>query len=171
MKIMITGCALLLCFSSLAQQAPNSKAASGKTNSNLGNGRLESMGAYQAKAPGGTLRIYNPTVRALNNRTEYGNTRLFGDQSLLALPKGTYGYANGQIWLRSTGATSIGGITGNSSVGNGSSSGGVGAASNVLGVNGKNPYAGPAMWGSANGLKLPDSVLRRNPSSGALKKD
>ena len=85
---------------------------------------------------------------------------MFGNRSLLGLPKGTYGFGNGQLWLRQTDATSIGGVTGNSTVGTGSSSG-MSMGANATGVNGKNPYAGPTMWGSAQGLQLPDSTRKQ----------
>lgn len=125
--------------------------------------RLQSTGTYPAKA-GGKQGIADPTIKALNNMGDEGSPRLYGSNGVLGLPRGTYGFARGQLWLRSNGATSIGGITGNPSVGTGSSSSGAGG--NTLGLNGQSPYAGPSIWGSAQGIRQPDSVLRRSRQIG-----
>ncbi|OLY92992.1 hypothetical protein SAMN05444008_10492 [Cnuella takakiae] len=126
--------------------------------------RLQSSSAYPAKAGNTRLGIADPTINALNGMGNGIGVPVYGSNGVLGLPKGTYGYAKGQLWLRSTDATSIGGITGNPSVGTGSSS--AGAGGNMLGLNGKSPYAGPANWGSAQGLRQPDSVLRRSRQIG-----
>jgi hypothetical protein len=163
MKILFVCSALLLLTEAGAQTRKQEESAGiEKSVSGTVTGSLTNTGAYQARRPLSNS-IYDPTIRAMNNRTEYGGVPLFGKKSLLALPKGTYGFSNGQVWLRTTDATSIGGITGNGSVGTGSSNGGVGTSGAAIGVNGKNPYAGPAIWGSAQGLKVQDSVLRRKP--------
>lgn len=121
---------------------------------------------YAAKANGttGSLPIADPVIRAFNMRSNGANIRLSGS-GVLGAPRGTYGFANGQISLRSTDAPSIGGITGSGSVGTGTSTGGVGMGGMVPNVNGKNVYAGPALWGSARNLQVSDSVLRRRPGN------
>ncbi len=162
MKILML-CSALLVLTEASAQTQKTPAAGAKNSTGNVTGSMSSTGSYEARAPLSNIRIYDPTIRAMNNRTEYGGVPLFGKNSLLALPKGTYGFGNGQLLLRSTDATSIGGVTGNGSVGTGSSNGGVGTGGSAIGVNGKNPYAGPAIWGSAQGLKLQDSVLRRKP--------
>ncbi len=172
MKKLLIGTIILICSHAQAQTTQR-KAASPTKRANDNNAMatrqqqqmaLNSTGSYQAKAPSasGRLWIADPTIRALNNRREGAEIPMFGTNSILGLPKGTYGYRKGQLWLRSTDATSIGGVTGNSSVGNGSSAGGVGTGGFVNGVNGKSPYAGAGIWGSAQGMQLPDSVLRRS---------
>jgi hypothetical protein len=127
---------------------------------------LTDRGNYAAKAPGaaGQLSIADPVIRAYNMRSNGANIRLSGS-GVMGAPRGTYGFANGQISLRSTDAPSIGGITGSGSVGTGTSTGGVGMGGMVPHVNGKNIYAGPALWGSARNLQLSDSVLRRRPGN------
>jgi hypothetical protein len=123
-------------------------------------------GRYAAKAGNGVTNLYiaDPVIRAFNMRSNGANIRLSGS-GVLGAPRGTYGFANGQISLRTTDATSIGGITGSGSVGTGSSAGGVGTAGMAPLVNGKNVYAGPSIWGSARNMQLPDSVLRRRNES------
>lgn len=127
---------------------------------------LTERGNYAAKSPAapGQLSIADPVIRAFNQRSNGANIRLSGS-GVLGAPRGTYGFANGQISLRSTDATSIGGITGSGSVGTGTSAGSVGMGGMVPHVNGKNVYAGPALWGSARNLQLSDSVLRRRPGN------
>lgn len=161
MKILLL-CSALLILTEASAQTQNTPAGAKNTIRNS-TGTMSSTGSYEARAPLSANRISDPTVRAMNNRTEFSGVPLFGKNSLLALPKGTYGFRKGQLLLRTTDATSIGGITGNGSVGTGSSNGSVGTGGSAIGVNGKNPYAGPAIWGSAQGLKLQDSVLRRKP--------
>lgn len=142
-----------------------SKVQAGKEQTTVQSGRLQSASAYPAKAadPGIPFRITDPTIRAMNNRSAGSELPLYGSDGLLGLPKGTYGFARGQLWLRPTDATSIGGITGSGSVGTGGSANGVGTGGFANGVNGKSPYAGPTVWGSLQGMNLPDSVARRRP--------
>ena len=68
------------------------------------------------------------------------------------IPKHAYGFHNGRLLLRSTGATSSGTITGSGSVGTGSSLGNIGSTGSGIGLNGKTPDAGSGMWGNARGF-------------------
>lgn len=131
-------------------------------------GQLQSRGSYQARSAPGTFRIADPTINALNGQGYGGPVKMYGSDGVLGLPRGTYGYAKGQLWLRSTDATSIGGSTGNSTVGTGSSNAGVGVSGSAPGVNGKAPDAGPAIWGSARGLLQPTVPAKAATNSGKL---
>ena len=93
------------------------------------------------------LQIADPVVRTLNERANGANTPI-DFREFMGVGRGTYGIANGQILLRPNGATTSGGITGSGAVGTGSSPGGIGIHGTAPGVNGKNPYAGPGMWGT-----------------------
>lgn len=173
MKKLIFGFGLLLLITQAnAQQSVKPDASPVRTSKEVSSKgttiseRLNSTAAYPAKAPTANRLLYiaDPTLRALNTRRAGTALPLFGNYGIWGVPKGTYGFAKGQVWLRTTDATSIGGTTGISSVGTGSSSGGIGMGGLANGVNGKSPYAGPTIWGSAQGLNLPDSLLRRRPT-------
>lgn len=109
---------------------------------------LTQKSSYAAKGTAPSITIADPAIRAFNYNSYWQNN----GGRLPGVPRGTYGFGNGQFYLRSTDATTSGGITGSGSVGTGGL---------VPGVNGKSPYAGPSMWGSARNLGLPDSVLRK----------
>ncbi len=124
--------------------------------------KLENTTSHQAKAPAiprsslgwrntpiqnNNLQIADPIVNTLNARANGAHTNIeFKD--LMGVGRGTYGVANGRILLRPTGSTTSGGITGSGAVGTGSSPGAFGIHGIVSTVNGKNPYAGPGMWGT-----------------------
>lgn len=109
------------------------------------------------------LFIADPTAKALDARAEGMPIRISGS-GIVGMPRGSYGFKNGQFRLYPSGATTSGGITGNGSVGTGSFTGSIGTHSSVMGVNGKSPYAGSNMWG-LNGAVPPgnksDSSVRR----------
>ena len=124
--------------------------------------KLISSGSYEAKAPAipqsslgwqntptisNSFQINDPIVRTLNARANGANTTV-DVKELLGVGRGTYGVANGRILLRSTGSTTSGGITGSGAVATGSTPGSAGIHATVPTVNGKNPYAGPSMWGT-----------------------
>jgi len=137
---------------------------SGKTTSTV---QLTDTAGYNAKTLPATfnnqLFIADPTVKALDARAEGARIRISGS-GVAGMPRGSYGFGNGQFRLYPSGATTSGGITGNGSVGTGSFSGSIGTHSAVIGVNGKSPYAGTNMWG-LNGAVSPgyrsDSAIRR----------
>ena len=168
MKKIVCFCTLLIAVAAGAQ-TPKKEVGPQSTGTVSNNGTtttLTNQGNYEARANRFQLPISDPVIRALNNRGVAKGAQMFGSSSLLAQPKGTYGYSNGRLWLRTTNSTSIGGVTGNSTVGTGSGNGAVGIGANAAGVNGKNPYAGPSMWGSAQGLQTADSLLRRSKPAG-----
>jgi hypothetical protein len=105
------------------------------------------QGWMNTPAVNNNLQISDPVIRTLNQRANGANTPI-DFREFMGVGRGTYGVANGQILLRPNGATTSGGITGSGAVGTGSTPGGVGVHGTALGVNGKNPYAGPGMWGT-----------------------
>jgi hypothetical protein len=115
-------------------------------------GRLTQIGQYQARGQAGlttnknTFSISDPTIRAFNLRANGSPIELDGKE-ILGVPKIVYGLGNGQLLLRSRGATTSGTGTGSGMVGTGSSTGPIGMYGLALGVNGKSPYAGPIMDG------------------------
>ena len=143
------------------QQLVKSKVSSNKStvknnkitsnSSGSSNTELTSMGTYKAlrNAPLGQqkLSIADPVIRTLNERADASAGVDVPGSGILGMPKLTYGIARGQILLRSTVAPSIGTSTGSGSVGTGTNVGAIGTAGNSIGVNGKNPYAGPGIYG------------------------
>lgn len=106
--------------------------------------------------------IADPTINALNQRAA-GNNVPVSSSGIVGMPKRTYGFANGKILLRNTTATTPGTSYGSGAVGSGTTILGVGTSENAIGVNGKNPYAGPWLWGSkvlGRPLQLSDSARR-----------
>jgi hypothetical protein len=97
-----------------------------------------------ASAP---LKITDATVNMLNQRAKGMGFPISGS-GILGMPKVTYGIAKGKLLLRTTDAPTIGSSTGPGSVGTGTSIGTMGTSGNGLGVNGKNPYAGPNIYGT-----------------------
>lgn len=108
---------------------------------------LNNTGRYSAFAADTTsaLRISDPTINRLNMRAAGAN--LPGGSGIVGMPKGSYGFANGRILLRTTTATTPGTAYGSGAVGTGTSLLGAGTSEAALGVNGKSPYAGPWLWG------------------------
>lgn len=133
------------------------------TVTNANTQRLESTNTSEAKAPDiprsslgwqnspilvSNYQINDPVVRTLNARAN-GAISIVDFKDFMGVGRGTYGVANGHLMLRSTGSTTSGGITGSGAVGSGSSTGSAGIHGAVVtSVNGKNPYAGPGMWGT-----------------------
>jgi hypothetical protein len=118
---------------------------------------LISTSTHPAKAPTNLqisskqLTISDPTIRALQERAK-GNDVYVSNSGIVGMSKRAYGFANGHILLHSTVATSSGSTGGSSSVGTGGSVGGVGSSGQFIGLNGKSPHAGQAMWGNAYGI-------------------
>ncbi|HYH15463.1 MAG TPA: hypothetical protein VD794_09590 [Flavisolibacter sp.] len=138
------------------------KTSTKKTEAKQSTQRLESSSSHEAKAPAiprsslgwqntpaaeNGYQITDPILRTLNARANGANSTI-EFKELVGVGRGTYGVANGRILLRPTGSTTPGGITGTGSVATGSSPGGPGIHGTVPTVNGKNPYAGPSMWGT-----------------------
>lgn len=104
-------------------------------------------GADTVATAGRRFSIADPTINILNQRASGSNVPV-SSSGIVGMPKGTYGFANGKILLRPTTATSSGTLYGSGAVGTGTTIMGVGTGENTLGVNGKNPYAGPWLWGT-----------------------
>lgn len=138
-----------------AQAAKGTATSLSVTTANEAKGNAAAPQRYQ---------IADPTIRALNSRAN-GNPLPVGSSGIIGVPKRSYGFANGHIQLRSANANSIGtpmGSTG--AVGTGTSPGSLGTHGAGIGVNGKSPYAGPAIWGTAvsgQGIRITDSASRR----------
>ena len=126
---------------------------------------LNAVSNNQAHANPGVspFTISDPTIRALNQRAA-GYDVPVGPSGILGMPKRKYGLANGKLLLRSTTAPSSGTNYGSGAVGTGTSIMGVGTGEGAIGVNGKNPYAGPWLWGSRVPTGTPvlrDSIRNR----------
>lgn len=114
-------------------------------------------------------RISDPVLLEMN-RKAYGysippNLNI----GVRAMPKGTYGLANGHIILMPSDARTSGGITGTGGIGTGTSIGITGASGPAMQVNGKNPYAASGIYGDRtigiyqnNFIRDSLSVLSRN---------
>jgi len=139
-----------------------SQAAAKSSSTNKNTKKLESTSAYEAKAPAlpksslgwqntpattNSFRINDPIIRTLNAKAHGANVPI-DFKEFLGVGRGAYGIANGRIMLRPTGSTTSGGITGSGSIATGSTPASAGIHATVPTVNGKNPYAGPGMWGT-----------------------
>jgi hypothetical protein len=131
---------------------------------------LSSTGTYFALGnttrEQGRLTIADPVIRTLNERATTTNNIDVPGSGILGMPKLAYGIGNGQLIFRSTVAPAIGTSTGSGSVGTGTNVGAIGTAGNTLGVNGKNPYAGPGIYG----LPLTDETGTRVTVEGSRPK-
>jgi len=109
---------------------------------------LYSTSANNAYTPSsiGRLQIADTTINFMNQRAAGANIS-FGNSAIADMPKGTYGFANGKIFLRNTTATTSGSAYGSGAVGTGTSIHGAGTSESTIGVNGKSPDAGPWLWG------------------------
>ena len=109
--------------------------------------RLMSTSTNEANSVGSRLNIADPTIKAFNQKAAGADLKLSGS-GIVGMPNGTYGFANGKIFLRSTTATSPGTAYGSGGVGTGTSINSIGTSEATIGVNGKSSYAGPWLWGS-----------------------
>ena len=117
---------------------------------------LSSTNSYMAKSgisvtSNNNFTISDPTIVALNARANGADVTI-SNSGIVGMPKRAYGFGNGKLILNSTAATSSGTITGSGAVGTGSSMGSIGSYGPGIGLNGKSPDAGSAMWGNATGL-------------------
>ncbi|RYY90653.1 MAG: hypothetical protein EOO15_01655 [Chitinophagaceae bacterium] len=112
-------------------------------------GRMEQTSAQSAfGSSSGRLVIADPFVTLYNGRAA-GTIPLTGTvRPIPNIPKLRYGVANSRILFYNTTSPTTGGITGSGTVGTGSSVGNVGTSGAATGVNGKNPYAGPGIYGN-----------------------
>lgn len=108
---------------------------------------LSHTGTYAAKQDAPVYFIADPVTRALMEGTNGADIRK--NSEIAGISKRAYGFANGLIMLRSSGAASSGTVSGSGSVGTGTTPGTAGMHGAGIGVNGKNPYAGVGIWGTA----------------------
>lgn len=148
-----------------AKKAKSKKAASSKTVSaskatkaataSSNTVSLTSAGNYSAKANTNSVSLLrnrytvtDPILTTLDARAEGANIR-FNNSGIVGMPKRAYGFANGHISLRTTGAVTSGTQTGSGAVGTGTSLATFGSIGAPMNVNGKSNYAGSTMWGTA----------------------
>ena len=146
----------------IKQQPPAKKSISNKTTRKLNSTNLttaqpgnttvlSSTGTYRALGSSNTgtsqLTISDPTIRTFNQRAYSTFQMDVPGSGIMGMPKLAYGVANGQIIFRSSVAPTLGTSTGSGAVGTGTNVGALGTGGNVMGVNGKNAYAGPGIYG------------------------
>lgn len=130
---------------------------------------LNSTSAYPAKtnlnAPSlmNNYFVSDPIIRALDARANGANIKIT-QSGIVGMPKRAYGFANGHVTLKTTGAITSGTQTGSGSVATGTSLGTFGSTGPAMEVNGKSPYAGTIMWGNALNMHLPrfDTTIKYN---------
>lgn len=136
---------------------------------------LRSTGSYEAKGPLNMRRaahqftISDPVLNALDARAKGAKIEINGS-GIVGMPKSAYGFANGHLSLKTTGAVTSGTQTGSGAVATGTSLGTFGSLGPAMAVNGKSPYAGTIMWGNARNIYLPaiDPGLSANPAADAI---
>lgn len=140
------------------------KATTGNTTVLTSSGTYNAYGSSDAAA--GRLQIADPVIKSLNVRAYSRTVPEVEGSGIIGMPRLAYGVANGHILFRSTDAPTSGTSTGSGSVGTGTNVGPVGTAGHAIGVNGKNPYAGPGIYG----LPLTDENFTRATTEGARPK-
>ncbi|RYY67050.1 MAG: hypothetical protein EOO12_02365 [Chitinophagaceae bacterium] len=113
-------------------------------------GRLEHSSSQAAFAPaqGERFSIADPFLTLYNGRAAGALPLDEPVRPIPNIPRLRYGVAHGHLLFYNTTATTHGGNTGSGSVGTGSSTGNVGTNGVAQGVNGKNPFAGPGIYGN-----------------------
>ncbi|RYY97409.1 MAG: hypothetical protein EOO11_10960 [Chitinophagaceae bacterium] len=153
-KILVSAALLVLTtIAASAQKAKtNAKAAPATTaptrlSSTSGNAAFGAAGGNA-----GQFSIADPKVNFLNGRATGVIPDGTVDRPVINMPKLRYGVARGHLLFYNTSAATTGSFTGSGSVGTGSSMGSVGTSGRATGVNGKNPYAGPGIYGNRVGV-------------------
>lgn len=147
-------CVLVLALGSAAAQAQArpqvKKAKATDKTATAASGRLEQSSAQAAFAPAASeqFTIADPFVTLYNGRASGSIPLNEPVRAIPNIPKLRYGLAHGHLLFYNTTATSHGGNTGTGSVGTGSTTGNMGTNGVAQGVNGKNPYAGPGIYGN-----------------------
>lgn len=124
-----------------------------------------STSANKAYAATSGLSIADPTINLLNQRAN-GSNAFVSRSGIVGMPKSSYGFARGKLFLRSTTALSSGTSYGSGAVATGTTIMGTGTGENTPGINGKNPYAGPSLWGSKP-YGVQTTVAPHNPQKAA----
>lgn len=106
-----------------------------------------SANAAYGKNKATNLYIADPTIRIYNNRS-FTDAKPDNARAIIGIPKLRTGVVHGQMIFYSTTSATSGTSTGSGAVGTGTSLGNVGTSGAGIGVNGKNPYAGPGIYGT-----------------------
>jgi hypothetical protein len=101
--------------------------------------------AFAERSPVNSFHIADPTIKWFNQIYDYRHP---DGNAVIGVPKLSNGIAHGRIIFYPTHSGGSGSFTGTGSVGTGTSIGSIGTSGSVSGVNGKNPYAGPGIYGS-----------------------
>ena len=149
----LMGCAAVMCLwigTAMAQTgAKKSKStvkAQAKTEQRTVLTSNSANAAYD-KSSASRLYIADPAIRVYNNRG-FATARPDAGKAIIGIPKWRTGIAHGQVIFYSTTSATSGTSTGSGTVGTGTSLGNVGTSGAGMGVNGKNPYAGPGIYGT-----------------------
>lgn len=144
------------------------KSVSNKVNNAPNRVTLATTASHTAKATTNTLSVLkntysisDPILTTLKARANDANIR-FNKSGIVGMPKSAYGFANGHIVLRTTGAVTFGTQTGSGAVGTGTSLATFGSVGAPMNVNGKSPYAGINMWGNAMNMEITRRILLRD---------
>lgn len=150
------------------QKKPHAEADRQRSATEDANNKTTTLTSTSSDQAYGSSRfsIADPTIISLNDRAN-GNNVPVSSSGIVGMPKRVYGFANGKILLRNTTALSSGTTYGSGAVGTGTTITGIGTGENVIGVNGKAPYAGPSLWGSHLPLQRtpPAPATTTTPSS------
>ncbi|GAB4091449.1 hypothetical protein [Flaviaesturariibacter terrae] len=132
-------------------------------------GVLQNTSSNAAFGPATPRRftIADPFVTLYNGRAAGELPLSEPERAIPNIPKLRYGVAHGLLLFYNTTATTSGGITGSGTVGTGSVTGNVGTSGVAQGVNGKNPYSGPGIYGnrvrySGQPVNLPPQSEKKN---------
>ncbi|RYD95507.1 MAG: hypothetical protein EOP50_07905 [Sphingobacteriales bacterium] len=129
-----------------AKQKAKTAAAAPRTE----RGSMEQSSSSAAFGPVATGRftIADPFVTLYNGRASGAVPLTEPVRPIPNVPKLRYGVANGHLLFYNTTAPTSGGSTGSGAVGTGTSLGNMGTNGAATGVNGKNPFAGPGIYGN-----------------------
>ncbi|MCW3072978.1 MAG: hypothetical protein JWP69_47 [Flaviaesturariibacter sp.] len=150
---------LCLCFGTASAQKPSKKKGSNKPVETVSHAKratpadttfsLTSTSANNALANRSNTGLYiaDPTIQTFNTRV-FANLIPDDEQAIIGIPKISTGIGHGRILFYPTTSSTAGTNTGSGTVGTGMSLGNVGTSGRSIGVNGKNPYAGPGIYGT-----------------------
>lgn len=171
------GIAGICCSSAMAQSAPKKKAAAKQTQTvakKVATAMADTSFTLISSGSNNALQetartnytIADPTIQTFNTRV-FTNTIPDNEKAIIGIPKIQTGVGHGRILFYPTASATSGTNTGSGTVGTGSSLGNVGTNGAGMGVNGKNPYAGPAIYGTRVISDLrPTSALAKPVSGG-----
>jgi hypothetical protein len=143
----------------LAAKKKNKKTAEKTTVISLNSSSANA--AFADRSTVNSLRIADPTIRWYNSMYDYRHPN---GNSVIGVPKLNSGIAHGRLIFYPTSSAGSGSFTGSGSVGTGTSIGSIGTNGAVIGVNGKNPFAGPGIYGS----RVLNDMREKEEQSGSL---